>query len=582
MASLDYSKVSPTEKLVQLLTLLHAPTSYESHGRQNDISILYALNEVDTSILSPELQAAVQRFVQRIDIGNAIRSAGTLADQDETIKQLQTDPDVIEVRQGLENSSPELKNALEKFLLVEWIGQFEIYFRALQLAITEVGDIDSYEETPEWEAKLEKVVECARDIDRVFWMISAIQNTDFIVEILVFIGHDFRGKANVDMIGAVRHIQLIGLDNGATLYKKAVKGLAVARNSLQTQLALLGARNEVRAPQLKDMEEMVAAIAIRFGYKVQVLNEPTVVTDLEDGVMGIYLDPSVLEMVQIDVAFFQNVILQTVKNTARIQYLKAADKFRKTTSREDQKSWRGELDPRLERKGVLISLDANPDRSRVNLRICDQAVGLSYDAILGTLREEAKICRDKGELSLVERMILDPEGIDQVPAIALYHQLIARGRTMTAGGTGLGLAATSLLANLNGGYLSMGNSTFNTGAVVSITFPVPQQGRMSPDGERNDRIAALNALADRILAVNEMGEPVEAAITAVLHPTALVYDEDQEVLLAVYETAQVNQAREHFGRRLDDTADTSLAAYFELLRRGAVIPPTPTHNEARV
>lgn len=217
-------------------------------------------------------------------------------------------------------------------------------------------------------------------------------------------------------------------------------------------------------------------------------------------------------------------------------------------------------------------MDFSKDCSRVNLRIHYQAIGFGYDRILETMRQEAQSCRNKDELSLVERMILDPEGIDQIPPIALHNQLIARGRTMTSGGTGLGLAATSLFAQLNGGFLSLGNSALSQGAVVSMTFPIPQQGRMTPDRERNALVESLNVLAERVLAVNEVSEPVEEAVARVLHPIGLVYDEDQEALLAVYETAQINEIREQVGERLDDVADMSLEVCLEILR-GMDMPP---------
>ena len=578
-SSLEDRDAAPEQfspKTIQLLKLLHAPTSYESGGERNDISFLCALHDVDTSILSPELRAAVQNFLQREDWGEMIKAASSLADSNRVIGELQSEPEVRTIKEGL--ASVQERQVLEKFLMVEWLEQMLVGLTELQQAIDDLGDILCYEEGPELNEKLQRVMDASDKIGISFWLIHAIPNTDFIKELLGFIAHDFFQKAMTHMKGAAFQIMRCELsERTKPVYERSAKAQVIARNSLQTQLALLGARNEVRSPQLHDIQETAESLACSYGYKVQILTDPTLITDLEEGVIGIYVDSVALNMIQVDIAFFQNMVLQIMKNALKLQYLKSYIKARDVGWND----WKGKGDPRVDRQAFLISLDSSEDLSRVNLRICDQAIGLGYDEILEELREEARTCREPEELNLIEKLLLDQDGIDQIPPIALNNQLIARGRTRTAGGTGLGLAATSLFANLNGGFLSMGNSNLVKGAVASVTFPIPQQDQMTPDGERNARIESLNALADRILTVNELGQPVDPAIAEVLHPEALVYDEDQEALLAVYQSTQVDEIMDQVRQRLESREEEPpLAAYLRLLNGVSVEPDTPPFSGA--
>ena len=121
------------------------------------------------------------------------------------------------------------------------------------------------------------------------------------------------------------------------------------------------------------------------------------------------------------------------------------------------------------------------------------------------MAEEIRLFKSNGqELTPVEQMIIDAEGVNHVPPIALQNQLMARGRTLSEsiGGTGLGLSSASAMAIFNGGYLTVGRNNVSRGAIMSVSFPIPRTN-IDGESEKAHRIEDFNRMAERVMAMSE-------------------------------------------------------------------------------
>lgn len=539
---------------IRLLELLHCPTAYEVEKQEalgSDLSVLYQLREADPSSLPERLTSLVN---QLFDLEDASEQQETLSSE-------------------LESLEGEAKASLEKAILARMLADLERTCEELLIAYAEIQDLRFIEEvTGETITNLEKVETLGNRIGEIVEKIVDFQLvSNAISSILMLIIHDLKSKCTSGLAGLAWSILNCYTERHIDFVHHKGMQLPLVRNTIHTQQSLIGTRNEVRPPTLEDILLMAEPMGARFGYRVEISDKPKNIQEVPEGVINIHIEEEALSSIKLDIALLGNILQQTIKNTARIQKIKASDKLKKETGYHEVKAVKTLIEDhesplkiieRLEKTSISVSITHDKTTNTIKLQIADSCIGIGYDQILDLMRKEIPTLKpaseegkpDLSRLSTVEKMIMDPEGVNHVPPIALQQQLIARGRSMTMGGTGLGLSAVSLFAQLNGGFLTVGNQNLVNGAVMSLTFPV---GGVTPLDERSTRIVDFNALADRILPVDELGQPLDPKMVEGSRPECIIYDEDHQVLLAVYEAAEIRKITARTGIA---TRNTALAA----------------------
>ncbi len=495
---------------IKLLEALHCPTTYDLRDTHTDITVLFSLRDVEAT--DPHITELARNFLDNDD-----KQAG-----EELGNIMQHAPDATTRQQA------------EKIFLQEWLDRFLQIANELEGIGKRLED-SSNEDLDEETTKLLEIIGTKFPlIDKLFSrkLDTFLKKSEVISRLVHLIVHDLRGKYVTSLGGKIHRA---ARTHTTAPLKAFFKQLKASKNTLETCQTLIGTRNERRPLETTDINEIAEATASRYGYTVEITNNPTP----QEGVIKICIDPEAIQALgETDITTIQYILQQTLKNTCRLQYIK--EKYEPSNKAKiisgEIKDW-SESSPEFAKTSIVITLGLIEDGQRAKLEIADAAVSFDHSKLLEVLAEEIRSFkiqeRCPRELTPVERMIVDAEGTNHVPPITLQNQLMARGKTLTeqTGGTGLGLSSASTMAIFNGGYLTVGRNNTTQGAIMSISFPLP---RTNIDGEteRTSRIEDFNRMAERIMHMSETGETLEAYPDT--SPSAILYDEDGDKLIMLH------------------------------------------------